>query len=230
MEKFFKELSQKIIEKIDNTEDLMINFWGEDSHFTRFNQSKVRQNGFVSDATLSITLISNQKTCSTSFSLSKNASNDLLTALSHLEKLRKDINFLPEDPFIVFPKEGQSSSTSSKGKLLSVDKVVDALSPAIKNVDLAGIWASGTFLSVAVTPPYVYVGNGMENGITFWDSLLSTDDFSFKNNLSLAPNPNRGEFTIYSRSSSAITKIKIYNSRIIITHLPIRFSQSFEVL
>lgn len=75
----------------------------------------------------------------------------------------------------------------------------------------AGIWASGTFLSVAVTPPYVYVGNGMENGITFWDSLLSTDDFSFKNNLSLAPNPNRGEFTIYSRSSSAITKIKIYN-------------------
>ena len=50
MEQFFKELSKKIIEKIDNTEDLMINFWGEDSHFTRFNQSKVRQNGFVSDS------------------------------------------------------------------------------------------------------------------------------------------------------------------------------------
>ena len=166
MEQFFKELSQKIIEKIDNTEDLMINFWGEDSHFTRFNQSKVRQNGFVSDATLSITLISNQKTCSTSFSLSKNASNDLLTSLSHLEKLRKDINFLPEDPFIVFPKEGQSSSTSSKGELLSVDKVVDALSPAIKNVDLAGIWASGN----------IYVGYANSKGLLHW---FSTDSFSF---------------------------------------------------
>ena len=166
MEQFFKELSQKIIEKIDNTEDLMINFWGEDSHFTRFNQSKVRQNGFVSDATLSITLISNQKTCSTSFSLSKNASNDLLTALSHLEKLRRDINFLPEDPFIVFPKEGQSSSTSSKGELLSVDKVVDALSPAIKNVDLAGIWASGN----------IYVGYANSKGLLHW---FSTDSFSF---------------------------------------------------
>ena len=142
------------------------NFWGEDSHFTRFNQSKVRQNGFVSDATLSITLISNQKTCSTSFSLSKNASNDLLTALSHLEKLRKDINFLPEDPFIVFPKEGQSSSTSSNGELLSVDKVVDALSPAIKNVDLAGIWASGN----------IYVGYANSKGLLHW---FSTDSFSF---------------------------------------------------
>ena len=59
MENFFKELSQNILSKIDSSEDLMLNFWGEDSHFTRFNQSKVRQNGFVSDATLSITLISN---------------------------------------------------------------------------------------------------------------------------------------------------------------------------
>ena len=62
LEQFFKELSQNIIAKIDSAEDLMLNFWGEDSHFTRFNQSKVRQNGFVSDATLSITLISKQRT------------------------------------------------------------------------------------------------------------------------------------------------------------------------
>ena len=52
----------------------MLNFWGEDSHITRFNESKIRQNGFVSDATLSITLIKNQRTCSVSFSLTKNAS------------------------------------------------------------------------------------------------------------------------------------------------------------
>ena len=77
MENFFKELSQNILSKIDSSEDLMLNFWGEDSHFARFNQSKVRQNGFVSDATLSITLISKQRTCSTSFSLSKNPMTDL---------------------------------------------------------------------------------------------------------------------------------------------------------
>ena len=57
MEQFFKDLSQQILSKVNPDEHVMLNFWGENSHFTRFNQSKVRQNGFVSDATLSITLI-----------------------------------------------------------------------------------------------------------------------------------------------------------------------------
>ena len=142
MEKFFKNLSKNILVNINSDEDLMLNFWGEDSHFTRFNQSKVRQNGFVSDATLSITLIHNQKTCSTSFSLTKNLSNDLAVALDHLNVLRNDIVFLPEDPFIVFPKEGQSSSQKKTGKLLSIDNVVDSLSPAIKNVDFSMLFTA----------------------------------------------------------------------------------------
>ena len=63
----------------------MINCWGENSHFTRFNQSKVRQNGFVSDATLSITLISNSRTCSASFSISNNSNQDFQKALLYLK-------------------------------------------------------------------------------------------------------------------------------------------------
>ena len=166
MEQFFKNLSKDILVNINSDEDLMLNFWGEDSHFTRFNQSKVRQNGFVSDATLAITLICNQKTCSTSFSLTKNLSNDLAIALDHLNALRNDIVFLPEDPFIVFPKEGQSSSQKKTGKLLSIDNVVDSLSPAIKNVDLAGIWASGN----------IFIGYANSKGLFHW---FSTDSYSF---------------------------------------------------
>ena len=69
MELFFKNLSNNILSNLKSGEDLMINFWGENSHFSRFNQSKIRQNGFVSDMTLSINLITNQRTCSISFSL-----------------------------------------------------------------------------------------------------------------------------------------------------------------
>ena len=54
MEQFFKDLSQQILSNVKADEHVMLNFWGEDSHFTRFNESKVRQNGFVSDSTLSI--------------------------------------------------------------------------------------------------------------------------------------------------------------------------------
>jgi predicted Zn-dependent protease len=166
MEQFFRDLSKDILKNINSDEHLMLNFWGEDSHFTRFNESKVRQNGYVSDATISITLISNQKTCSTSFSLSKNISIDLSAALHHLNLLRNDIVFLPEDPFIVFPKEGKSSSQKKLGKLLSLDHVVESLSPAIKNVDLAGIWASG----------HIFIGYANSKGLFHW---FSTDSFSF---------------------------------------------------
>ena len=166
MEQFFKDLSQQILSNVKPNEHIMLNFWGENSHFTRFNQSKVRQNGFVSDATLSITLIANQRTCSTSFSLTKNASNDLAMSLDHLDALRSDIVFLPEDPFIVFPKEGNSSSQKKTGQLLSIENVVHSLSPAIKNVDLAGIWASGN----------IFVGYANSKGLFHW---FSTDSFSF---------------------------------------------------
>ena len=125
MEQFFKDLSKSILSNVKSDEHLMLNFWGENSHFTRFNQSKVRQNGFVSDATLSITLIANQRTCSISFSLTKNLSNDLQMSLDYLNRLRNDIVFLPQDPFIVFPKEGKSSSQIKTGQLLSIDKVID---------------------------------------------------------------------------------------------------------
>ena len=166
MEQFFKDLSQKILSNVQPNEHVMLNFWGEDSHFTRFNESKIRQNGFVSDATLSITLIKNQRTCSASFSLTKNASNDLSMSLGYLNTLRNDIEFLPEDPFIVFPKEGKSSSQKKTGELLSIKDVVQSLSPAIKNVDLAGIWASGN----------IFVGYANSKGLFHW---FSTDSFSF---------------------------------------------------
>ena len=166
MEQFFKDLSQQILSNVKSNEHVMLNFWGENSHFTRFNQSKIRQNGFVSDATLSITLIANQRTCSTSFSLTKNASNDLSISLNHLNTLRSDIVFLPEDPFIVFPKEGKSSSQKKTGQLLSIDNVVHSLSPAIQNVDLAGIWASGN----------IFIGYANSKGLFHW---FATDSFSF---------------------------------------------------
>ena len=166
MEQFFRDISNRILSKVKFDEDLMINFWGENSHFTRFNNSKVRQNGFVSDATMSISLISNQKTCSASFSISKNLETDYAKAIRHLNSLREEIVYLPEDPFIVFPESGQSSTNHNKGQLLSYKNVVEVLSPVINDVDLAGIWASGD----------IYVGYANSKNLFHW---FETESFSF---------------------------------------------------
>ena len=171
MEQFFKDLSKSILSNVKSNEHLMLNFWGENSHFTRFNQSKVRQNGFVSDATLSITLISNQRTCSTSFSLTKNLSNDLSIAIQYLDSLRNDIVFLPEDPFIVLPSDGKSSSNTHKGEIPALDKSVSLLSPVIAGVDLTGIWASGL----------TFVGHANSKNQSHW---FSTESFSFDYSIS----------------------------------------------
>tara|TARA_B100000029_G_scaffold360782_1_gene353714 strand:- start:263 stop:1585 length:1323 start_codon:yes stop_codon:yes gene_type:complete len=166
METFFKNISNKILDELHLGEELNISFWGENSHFTRFNQSKVRQNGFVSDLNLSITLIANNRTCSTSFSVCKNDDEDLKKALFHLNVLRDDIEKLPKDPFIVYPKEGNSSSQNHKGDLLDMGDVVSTLCPIIKDVDLAGIWASGD----------LFVGYANSKGQSHW---FSTESFSF---------------------------------------------------
>ena len=166
MESFFKNLSNNILSNLKSGEDLMINFWGENSHFSRFNQSKIRQNGFVSDMTLSINLIISQRTCSVSFSLSNNIESDLKKSLAYLNILRKDIEKLPEDPFIVYPQGGESSTHNNTGDLLPAEDVVEILSPTIKNVDLAGIWASGD----------LFVGYANSKGLLHW---FSTESFSF---------------------------------------------------
>ena len=166
METFFRNLSKNILDNLKSDEELMINFWGENSHFTRFNQSKVRQNGFVSDSSLSLNLIYNNRTCSASFSLCNNPDQDLQKALTYLNTLRNDINKLPEDPFIVYPKDGESSTQNNQGSLLDIKDVVNTLSPAIHNVDLSGIWASGN----------IFVGYANSKGLRHW---FSTDSFSF---------------------------------------------------
>ncbi|TGV02714.1 T9SS type A sorting domain-containing protein [Flavivirga rizhaonensis] len=51
----------------------------------------------------------------------------------------------------------------------------------------AGIWVTGTFLSVS--PPFEYTGTGSENGVANWGTTLSVNDFSV-NSFSLSPNPS----------------------------------------
>ena len=65
-------LSEKLINSLQNGEHLKVSIDGELSQFIRFSQSKVRQSGLVDDASLSITLIYDERSCSGSFTLGNN--------------------------------------------------------------------------------------------------------------------------------------------------------------
>ena len=165
MEKLFNHITDKLINSLSHNEQIKLNINGENSQFIRFSQSKVRQSGLVDDATLSIYLIKENRTCDCSFTLTGNLNYDTEKAIEELKKLKEEINTLPIDPFVVLPIDTGSSRENHIGNLLRPEHVVDALCPAMQNVDLAGIWASGK----------IFAGNANSAGQKHW---FATDTFS----------------------------------------------------
>jgi len=165
MEQLFNQLSETLLNNLQNGEDLKLTIGGENSQFVRFSQSKVRQSGLVDDASLSIVLINDDRTCSGSFTLTGNITADEETAMEELNRLRDEVGTLPKDPFVVMPEDTGSSREEYNGSLLNEEEAVSALSPAMQGVDLAGIWASGR----------IFTGNANSAGQKHW---FATDTFS----------------------------------------------------
>ena len=165
MEKLFNQLSETLFNNLNTGEHLKITIGGENSQFVRFSQSKVRQSGLVDDASLSIVLIKDERTCSGSFTLTGNITADEETAMEELNRLRDEVGTLPKDPFVVMPEDTGSSREEYNGRLLNEEEAVSALSPAMQGVDLAGIWASGR----------IFTGNANSAGQKHW---FATDTFS----------------------------------------------------
>ena len=165
MEQLFNQLSEKLINSLKADEHMKVSFDGENSQFVRFSQSKVRQSGLVDDASLSISLIKDRRTCNGSFTLTGNTETDEKTAFTELERMRAEVVTLPKDPFVVLPEDTGSSGEDHSGSLLNQESTVSALSPAMQGVDLAGIWASGR----------IFTGNANSAGQKHW---FATDTFS----------------------------------------------------
>ncbi len=85
----------------------------------------------------------------------------------------------------------------------------------------ASIWTSGDFL--AGTGPFVYSGNGNENGASFWGTgtLSITNEF-FSSTLTIYPNPVQNSLKIESTEGIEIKNMALFNT---IGHL-IRFQNS----
>jgi len=165
MNEYFSLLNNYIFSELDKNEVLITNISGENSQFTRFNNSKVRQTGLIDDMSFSMILISNNRKSSISLTLTGNIDNDKALILFNLNQLRDNVKFLPEDPFIVMPAVVKSSNEIYSGSLLNPKDSVNYLIPAMQGVDLTGIWASGKIFS----------GNANSIGLEHW---FETETFS----------------------------------------------------
>jgi len=162
---YFNDLNNFLFSLLTSDEILKTGMWGENSQFIRLNNSKVRQTGIVNDLSYSISLISNKRQASCSCTLNGRIDYDKNLLKNILINLRDDVKNLPEDPYIVYPANSESTEQSNKGELLKFDDAISSLLPIMQGVDLTGIWASGL----------IYTGTANSLGLSHW---FETETFS----------------------------------------------------
>ena len=165
MDKYFNTLNSTLFCLLTEDEILKNSMWGENSQFIRINNSKIRQTGIVKDLSYSMTLIANKRQVSHSLTITGILDTDKKQLESILNKLRKDITQVPEDPFIVYPKSDKCSEEKHKGDLLPIEDAVQKLMPIMDGTDLTGLWASGL----------IYTGVANSKGQIHW---FETETFS----------------------------------------------------
>lgn len=181
----FEKVCKRIFNRLKAGEFLTISLGGESSQFIRFNHARIRQTGLVDDVSVSLQLIIGQRTAIGGLPFSGSADTDFTTVFNELERLRKEVIQLPEDPYIVLPHPGDSTHKIHSGELLPREDVASALIPALQEVDMSGIWAAGT----------IYRGSANSAGQLHW---FETESFSFDYSL-VTPNEKMVKATFAGR-------------------------------
>lgn len=144
MEESFRHLSATLIDGLRPGEHLMITLVGEQSQFIRFNQAKVRQGGMVTDGTLDLTLMAQERTHSYAIPLTGQEQADIALASQAIATLRQELPTLPLDPYQVIPQGSATSHDVHHGQLLEPEQAATAILSSTGDIDFTGLYAGGT--------------------------------------------------------------------------------------
>ena len=143
MESAFRELSVDILALLHGDEVLLLNFDAEDSDFVRFNRNAIRQPGHVHQQRLPLTLIDDHRQATAALPLCGRRDQDLEHARAMLDTLRRQLPFLPEDPYINYAGEPHDTVQRGTGSLAPACDTVNDIITAAQGLDLVGLWSSG---------------------------------------------------------------------------------------
>jgi predicted Zn-dependent protease len=139
----FFELADRLCGALHSPEVLLCYLSGERSDFIRFNRALVRQAGTVEQRYLSLRLVSVRRQASATLSLAGD-DGDFALCTTALRRLREQLAQLPEDPWLLYSDEPQSTSLERRGRLPPPEQVVTQASSAAKGRDFVGFYAGGT--------------------------------------------------------------------------------------
>lgn len=148
--------------------ELVSGFWrGEDSHFTRFTQAKVRQSGSVEQRELCLSLSTQGRRANLDVTLSGEKTEDQRRLQNAIERLRSIVAALPEDPNLPPPPDPCTVDWHSIPHIevssLESAEILKAFLAMGEGLDVVGILMSGS------------VSSGVFNnqGLTRWSERLA---------------------------------------------------------
>lgn len=139
----FGSLAKDLIGKLEKDEVLLCGLKGEDSDYVRFNHGKVRQAGSVTQRAFSAHLVRGQRHAEATISLTGDASADQARLTDLLTKLRERLPHVPEDPYLLYATDVESTERLAEGTLPAADVAVGEIQDRSAGKDMVGVYASG---------------------------------------------------------------------------------------
>ncbi|HWT38964.1 MAG TPA: metallopeptidase TldD-related protein [Paraburkholderia sp.] len=140
----FIALANEIEQRLFAHEIALTSFAAEESDFIRFNESKVRQTGHVSQAGLTLRLIDGQRQAYATLTPTGDMAADMHAIAATLTALREGLRDAPDDPHLLFDTTVWSESTQRAGTLPSPDTLPHIVAQCARGLDFVGFYAGGT--------------------------------------------------------------------------------------
>ncbi len=147
MKNYFYNLADYILTLTKSNEIFLANLSGENSDFIRINNCKIRQAGNVSQYFLSIDLICGKRRASHFINITGNEKNDKSVIYEIIKTLRNRFDHLPEDPYLLYSKEINSSEQIGQDNLPDSGAIITEILNSANGKDLVGIYASGSIIA-----------------------------------------------------------------------------------
>jgi predicted Zn-dependent protease len=145
MQAFFYTLAAELTGKLHQGEILTLYFEAEETDFVRFNQGRVRQAGSVRQLELALELIKGQRHAIGHCDLNGDWTQDAPKVQALLDTLRCQCRLIPTDPFLLYAtEEAYSETLGDAADLPCLDAVLQDITAAAEDLDLVGLWASGS--------------------------------------------------------------------------------------
>lgn len=175
MKDLFFSLADHAFRQLRGNEVMLANFAGEVSDFIRFNHARVRQPMTVRQATLELSLIDGARRDNRSLALCGESNEDRATVAAAVSAMRADLPSLPEDPYLLYSTEANSSNRESVGALPTAAEAIEAIAAQAAGVDLVGILCSGPIMRGFASSPGARHWHAVDAFLFDWSLYHATD-------------------------------------------------------